>query len=182
MQSIQKLTEILENITDSGHYIFTPQDFCQILPDLTGTRLTIFLGRMVKAGFLEHVCRGIYLYPKAPYPKGCELYHTAARLRCDTFCYLSLESVLSEHGIISQIPLGWITLMTSGRAGIFDCGKWGSIEFIHTKKDPAALCEKLHFDARYKLWCASVPLALQDMKAAKRQTDLIDWEAAGEFI
>jgi hypothetical protein len=137
---------------------------------------------MAKSGLLTRVCRGVYLYPKAGYSKGFVLPHTAARLREGSFCYLSLESVLSEAGIISQIPLGWITLMTGGRSGIIDCGKWGAIEFIHTKKTPENLSAELVYDERYRLWRASAALALRDMKAAKRATDLIDWEAAREFI
>jgi len=125
---------------------------------------------------------GIYLYPKVSYPRGLELYHTAARLREDCFCYLSLESVLSEAGVISQQMLGWITVITGGRSGTIGCGARGTIEFIHTKKKFETVNRQLCYDARYKLWRASVQLALHDMKSARRPMDLIDWEAANEFI
>ena len=55
--------------------------------------------------------------PEVHYPSDLVLYHAAARLRADALCYLSLESVLSDAGVISQIPINWITLMTSGRSG-----------------------------------------------------------------
>jgi hypothetical protein len=116
----------------------------------------------------------VYLYPKVPYQKGYELYHVAARLRADSLCYLSLESALSEAGVISQIPLAWITLMTNGRSGIIDCGKWGHIEFIHTKKSPANLGQCLSYDYRYRLWQASISLAMRDIRVARRSLDLID--------
>jgi hypothetical protein len=134
----------------------------------------------VAAGLLLRFCRGIYLYPKAGYPKGLELYHAAARLREECFCYLSLESLLSEAGIISQIPLGWITLMTAGRSGIINCGSWGSIEFIHTKRSFEALSSRLFYDKQRRLWRAAPALALEDMRIAKRPMDLIDWDAARE--
>ena len=74
----------------------------------------VLLGRAVKNGSLERVCRGYYIYQKTAYPKDLLLFHLAARLRVNYFCYLSLETVLSENGIISQIPLGCVTLMTTG--------------------------------------------------------------------
>jgi hypothetical protein len=178
MQPIAKLADILETVTSPEHYLFTASDFYQIFPDMSLKNLNVLLGRAVKSGLLARVCKGIYLYPKSNYPKGFELYHTAARLRDSTFCYLSLESVLSEAGIISQIPLGWITLMTGGRSGLIDCGNWGHIEFIHTKKMPGQLAPFLTYDSRYRLFRADVPLALRDMRSAKRSTDLIDWDAA----
>lgn len=42
------------------------------------------------------------------------------------------EGILKR--IISQIPINRITLMSSGRSSIINCGTFGSIEFIHTKK------------------------------------------------
>ncbi|MHC6204024.1 type IV toxin-antitoxin system AbiEi family antitoxin [Breznakiellaceae bacterium SP9] len=182
MQPIRKLAKVLENLADPEHYFFSVSDFYQLFPDMTLEALRVLLGRAVKSELLARVCRGIYLYPKTGYRKGFELYHAAARLREDTFCYLSLESVLSEAGIISQIPLNWITLMTGGRSGVIPCGKWGHIEFIHTKKSPDLLGSLLVYDSRYRLLRAAVPLALQDMRAAKRSMDLIDWEAVNESI
>jgi hypothetical protein len=37
--------------------------------------------------------------------------------------------------------------------------------------------EKLHYDARCKLWRANVTLALHDMRITHRSLDLIDWDA-----
>jgi hypothetical protein len=182
MQPIARLAGILETLAGPEHYLFSASDFYQVFPDMSPENLRVLLGRAVKAELLARLCRGIYLYPKSGYQKGFELYHAAARLRDGVFCYLSLESVLSEAGVISQIPLGWITLMTSGRSGIIDCGNWGHIEFIHTKKTPGQLVSFLAYDSRYRLFRASVPLALRDMRSAKRSMDLIDWDAACEAL
>lgn len=92
----------------------------------------MLLSCAVKAGLLRRVCKGIYLYPVRDYPMGDLLYHAAARPRAAEFNYLSLESVLSEAGVISQIPMNWISLMSSGGSHIVDCGDCGHIEFIHT--------------------------------------------------
>lgn len=182
MQSIQKLAKTLESLADSEHYLFSLSDFYQLFPGMRVDALRVLLGRAVKSELLARVCRGIYLYPKSGYRKGLELYQTAARLREDTFCYLSLESVLSEEGIISQIPFGWITLMTGGRSGVINCGRRGNIEFIHTKKSPESVSPLLVYDRRYRLWRARVSLALEDMKAARRSMDLVDWEAVNESL
>ena len=182
MQPIIRLKTILESLADAEHYLFKTSDFRILFSGTSPQALRILLGRAVKAGVLKKICTGVYLYPNAGYSKGFELYHTAVRLRENTFCYLTMESILSEAGIISQIPLNWITLMTGGRSGIIHCGDWGHIEFIHTKKKPEHISSFLVYDYRYKLWRASPALALQDMRNAKRSMDLIDWEAAREFI
>ncbi len=86
------------------------------------------------------------------------LYHAASRLRAGAFNYPSLETVLSDAGVIPQIPMNWITLMTVGRTYTYDCGDFGNIEYVHTKKKPKILAKELHYDSRCRLWRASVPL------------------------
>jgi predicted transcriptional regulator of viral defense system len=181
MQPLQTLKTILETLADEEHYLFRTSDFYQLFPGMNAEALRVLLGRAVKVRVLQHFCRGLYLYPRAGHEKGFELYHAASRLREESFCYLSLESVLSEEGLISQIPLGWITVMTGGRSGIISCGIRGSIEYIHTKKRFEAIESFLTYDHRCRLWRASARLALKDMRAAKRPMDLIDQEAAHEL-
>jgi hypothetical protein len=93
-----------------------------------------------------------------------------------------LESALSDAGVISQIPMNWITLMSSGRSSIIDCGSFGHIEFVHTRKPPDSVAAQVSDDPRCRLWRASVVLALRDMALTRRSTDLVDWEAAREFV
>ena len=42
--------------------------------------------------------------------------------------------------------------------------------------------DQLVYDADCRLWRASVPLALKDMKRARRNRDLIDWDVVNELI
>jgi hypothetical protein len=142
--------------------------------------LKMVLSRAVVDGLLEHPCRGVYLYPRAPYPRGYTLCHIAAKLRADTFNYISLETALSDAGVISQVPLQWLTVITGGRSSIVRCGDLGSIEFIHTTRRPEEIALSVHFDPTCRLWRASVPLALADMKRCKRPLDLIDWSTIDE--
>lgn len=94
----------------------------------------------------------------------------------DTFNYISLETALSDAGIISQIPSNWISIMSSGRSSKISCGDFGTIEFIHTQQKPSTLIPELTYDSSCGLWRASVDLALRDMKRAHRNFDLVEEE------
>lgn len=182
MQPIKQLTQTLAILADKDHYLFTLRDLHAILPENSIASFRALVGRAEKNGLFKRVCRGLYLYPKVDYPAGLILYHASSRLRANEFNYISLETVLSDVGVISQIPMNWITLMTSGRSHIVNCGVFGHIEFIHTKRNPGKVTPQLKYDSDCHLWRASVSLALQDMELTRRNTDLIDWEIANELI
>ncbi|MBV5339345.1 MAG: hypothetical protein J0665_07260 [Deltaproteobacteria bacterium] len=182
MQPIKTLTRALETLADTDHYLFTLNDLHGATPELGAGAFKALVCRAEKDGILTRFCRGLYLYPKVNYQQGLLLYHAAARLRAGEFTYISLESALSDAGVISQIPINWITLMTSGRSGIISCGAFGHIEYIHTKRRPENLAVHLTYDTRCHLWRASVKLALVDINLTRRSTDLIDMEAAHEFV
>lgn len=182
VQPIKQLTAVLEELADPEHYLFSLRDLSGAIPGQSMAAFKALIGRAEKNGLLRRVCRGLYLYPKVEFPAGLVLYHAAARLRASDFNYLSLESVLSDAGVISQIPMNWITLMSSGRSYIFGCGNFGHVEFIHTKKSPEQVESQISYDPRCRLWRASVDLALRDMVQARRNMDLVDREAARELI
>jgi len=180
MKPIDQLRIFLQQHADENHFLFQASDFSALFPRMSAAALKMLLGRAVKNGILERVCRGVYCYDKACRRRDMLLYQTAAKLRAGDFCYLSFESVLSEAGLISQIPLNWITLMTGGRSGVIGCGVWGHIEFIHTRRKPADVARQLVYDADCGLWRASPQLALRDMRAAKRPLDLVNDEENGD--
>lgn len=176
MQTLKILKNILLDLADSEHFLFSENDFHSIFPDLTVQNLRMTLSRVVKNGILERVCKGIYLYPKSGFDSSILLFKVASKLRADFFNYVSLETVLSQSGVISQMPLGWITVMTTGRRGIISCGRFGSVEFIHTQKTLEKITPSLHLDSATGMLWASEKLALQDMKDAKRPLDLVQKE------
>jgi len=182
VQPIKQLKRVLDSVADEDNYLFLLADLRGALPDHRYGALRAVVSRAERDGLLQRVCRGLYLYPGVDYPRGLLLYHAAAKLRAHAFNYISLESALSDAGVISQIPMHWVTLMSSGRRQIVDCGDFGTIEFVHTQKQPAVLQSELTYDARCHLWRATVALALRDMKATKRNMDLIDWQALNESI
>lgn len=182
MQVMKVLRFTLDTLSDSEHYLYRVSDFYSVFPDHSYAALKVLLSRAVKEGVLVRVCRGVYLNPRVEYPRGLLLYHVAAKIRAGVFNYLSLETVLSDAGVISQVPIAWITLMSSGRSSIVKCGDFGSIEFIHTKKSPDDIADKLVYDTRCSLWRAKVELALEDMRSTGRSMDLIDWRVVDELI
>ena len=182
MQPIRYLSQSLERLATSEHYLFTPDDLRALLPETSDAAFKTLLSRAVKGGYLARVCRGLYLYDRVDYPRGLVLFHAAARLRADTLNYISLETALSDAGVISQIPIDWIALMSSGRSNTIRCGPWGTIEFVHTGKGPDDVAKQLHYDQRCHLWRASVALAVQDMRATRRNMDLIDWSIVNESV
>ena len=182
MQPIKQLAQVLTNLADAEQYLFSLRDLSATIPEQSSNAFKALIGRAEKNGLLRRVCRGLYLYPKVNYPAGLILYHAAARLRANEFNYISLESTLSDAGVISQILMNWVTLMSSGRSYIVDCGPFGHIEFIHTKKSLDRVASQISYDPRCRLWRASVALALRDMALARRNTDLVDWEVARELI
>ncbi len=182
MQPIRHLMQSLATLASAEHCLFTPSDLRALLPGLSASAFKTLLSRAAESGGLARVCRGLYLYQPAARADGLLLFHAAARLRADEFNYISLETALSEAGVISQIPVNWISVMSSGRSNVISCGRWGTIEFVHTRQRPEKLTGLVHYDARCKLWRASVPQALRDMRATHRSLDLIDWSVAHEFV
>lgn len=162
------------------HCVFAPSDLAAAVPECR--QLAVLLSRAAKAGLLRRVCRGIYFYPVPGYIAGNLLFHAAARLRAGEFNYISLETVLSDAGVISQVPMNWISLMTSGRSHVVDCGDYGNIEFVHTSQRPEDISAELVYDAARHLWRASVRQALRDMKATRRSLELVDEEVTGELV
>ena len=180
MQPLKQLAQTLRTLADREHCIFSPSDLAAAVPECG--QLAVLLSRATKAGLLKRVCRGIYLYPVPDYPAGHLLFHAAARLRAGEFNYISLETALSGAGVISQVPMNWISLMTSGRSHVVDCGDYGHIEFVHTARRPDDVSGELIYDPNRCLWRASVRQALRDMKATRRSMELVDEEAARELV
>lgn len=182
MQPIKTLTQWLSENANNTHYAFTLHDLRALCCSLTDGAFKTLLSRAVSSGLLLRPCRGIYLYQKALPTDGLLLFHVAALLRANHFNYISLETALSDSGVISQIPMNWISIMTSGRSNTIAVKDFGTVEFVHTNQKPDNLTQQLHYDESCGLWRANTALAIRDMKAAHRNCDLIDWDLAHELI
>jgi len=182
MQPLARLRETLQRLADGEHYLYSASDLRALFPEQSYEAFRQLLSRAVNAGVLERVCRGIYIVPHVPYQRGYELFHTAARLRAGTLTYISLETALSDAGIISQVPVGRVTLMSKGRTSIVSCGRFGEIEFRHTDREPNRISGGLLYDPACRLWRAVPELALRDLRAVGRSLDLVDWGVVNEQV
>lgn len=182
LQPLERLYLGLDALATPERYLFTPADMRVLVGDIGDAAYRALLSRAAKGRRLERVCRGLYMYHPAKPVLGLVLFHAAARLRVDEFNYISLETALSDRGVISQIPMNWITLLSSGRTHIIDCGRWGKIEFVHTSQSATDVAPQLTYDAKCRLWRASVSQAVRDMRRHQRNLDLIDWSVVNESV
>jgi hypothetical protein len=181
MQSIQSLFQGLSQLTGGQGGVFAAQDLRALLPSLSDVAFKTLLSRAAErqqgSERLQRVCRGVYVYGSAAERSGLLLFHAAAVLRANSFNYISLETALSAQGLISQVPMNWVSIMSSGRSSVVPCGTWGTVEFVHTNRQPNDLADQLAYDAACKLWRASPALALRDMRATRRSMDLVNMRA-----
>jgi hypothetical protein len=99
-------------------------------------------------------------------------------LRPREVTYVSLESRLSEAGVISQVTTA-LTCMTTGSPGQFDT-PWGTIEFTHTDR-PVVVGTDVHVRDDGVLE-ATAERAARDLRRVGRNTDLIDEATLADAI
>lgn len=176
MQPIQRLERWLlaSHSTRTGR-LYSAAAFRSLFPELSQGAYRALLHRAEKRGLLERVCQGIYQYAGAPDNSGLILFHAAALLRAWHFNYISLETALSDAGLISQMPMAWVTLISTGRSAEVNCGRFGTIEFVHTERAMSQIADDLTYDSDRHLFRASPELAMADMRRFNRSTiDLVE--------
>nr|WP_260338295.1 DUF6088 family protein [Vibrio ponticus] len=130
------------------------------------------LKRLVKNQILERLARGIYLYTLSRDRFSANTLEIIAKtLRRGEYSYISLESALSEYGVISQIPVDRLTVMTTGRKGQYKT-RYGVIEFTHTKKSVPDIVDSIRSVGR-PLRVATQETAIRDLKRVGRNVHLI---------
>ena len=159
----------LDEFSKQGKNIFLSQDLETIFADESPT-LQKSLNRLVTSGILKRITKGVYVNGRASlgaYP----LESLALNIRRGEYNYISLESALSQYGVISQIPVDRLTIMSTGRSGEF-ITPWGVIDITHTGRKPADI---LHgtIKGRGPMRLAKKETALRDLKRAGRNTHLI---------
>lgn len=138
------------------------------------------LRRLVTGGLLIRVANGVYVYPFGQRDRGQLLEEVACTIRRGDQIYISLESALSMYGIISQIPIDTLTLMTTGRRAKVDT-PWGTIELTHTARPvDEVIAGTVRTDGLLRL--ASPETALRDLRRVGRNTHLIQEEEIPEAI
>jgi len=157
----------------NNRYVFTKHELAKLFPNDTAKTFTASLNRLVKVGLIRRVCRGIYLNKEAVGSDRYLLERIAKGLRSGAYNYVSLESMLSEYGLISQIPIDRLTVMTTGREGLYET-PYGTIEFTHTKRSVVDILENTHHSNERPLRIATKQAAWRDLKRVGRNIMLVD--------
>jgi hypothetical protein len=175
-----ELITSLMNLERRGVFVLTKKDIGKLFPLEDEKSMEKSLQRMVKDGLLIKAARGIYINALvASSHKSWMLENIAKALRPGKLSYVSLESMLSEHGVISQIPLSRLTVMTTGAGGIHDT-PYGTIEFTHTKRSIPEILDRTIFIKDRPLRIAKKQAAVTDLLRVGRNIDMIDYEELNE--
>ncbi|MBM7070747.1 type IV toxin-antitoxin system AbiEi family antitoxin domain-containing protein [Shewanella sp. 202IG2-18] len=169
----------LNDLDSKGHYVFLHRDLAKIFHEDSIRSLNDSLARFAKTGLLERVARGVYVYGFSRNKHSSKtIEYIATALRRGAYNYISLESALSSYGVISQIPVDRLTLMTTGVKGIYKTN-YGVIEFTHTKRTIKNILNQV-IATDSPLRVASKMAALRDLKRVGRNIHLVDMEAMAD--
>jgi hypothetical protein len=174
----QELMRKLANVDRRGVWAFTPATFSALLGDPEPNYLKLMMKRLADQGVLVRAARGVYVNPHArSLPSDVRLALTRF-LRPRELTYVSLESKLSEAGVICQVATV-LTCMTTGSPGRLDT-PWGAIEFTHTDRHIAFGTDVQMGEEGMPQ--ATVERAARDLRRVGRNTNLIDEETLAEAI
>lgn len=167
--------EVLRLWDKQGWYVFTKRDLSKLFPQDNPKAFTEGIHRLVKDNILIRACRGIYINPHAHSANGYTIEHIAKALRRGEYNYVSLESILSEYSVISQIPIDRLTVMTTGRKGTYRT-PFGTIEYTHTKRSMLDILKNIKQVEKRPLRIASKQAAWRDLKRVGRNTNMVNLE------
>ena len=139
-----------------------------------GAALTRTVTSLCSAGILERAAHGVYVYSYSEHLGEGTLDEIVRCLRPGRVSWESLESALSQYGVISQIPMGRVTYMTTGRSGVFST-RFGVIELTHSKLPVSRILPGLVM-RRGWLPIASKMFAYRNLKDVGRNLHLVDEE------
>jgi len=158
-----------------GRYVFTRRQLERLFVADSPKTLAEGLNRLVRTGTLVRACRGVYVNPHAQSFGSRVIEHVAQAMRPGAYSYVSLESLLSEFGAISQIPLDRLTVMTTGRKGVYKT-PYGVIEFTHTRRPVREVLAHIRQVEGRPLRIASKKAAWRDLKRVGRNVQLVNQE------
>ena len=151
------------------------RDLEKLFPEDSPEAMERSLNRMVKVyRLVDRPTKGIYIHPRPNCKHGRLIEDIAKAMRPGCFNYVSLESALSEYSLISQVMTSRITIMTTGSAGTYQVGKYGTIEFIRTKRKPADIFANTFYSPDRPLRMATKETALEDLRLLGRNLGMVE--------
>ena len=106
---------------------------------------------------------------------------SAKAVRSGKYSYISLETSLSEYGIINQMTLGYLTVMTTGRSQKYTTPH-GIIEFTHTSRSEFEIIRSTYWQAGRSLRVANPETAFEDLRRVGRNVHMVDMGAYHEVV
>ena len=170
-----QLAEVIRRLAccdQQGQYIFTLHGLAKLLAQDSERALRASLARLVQRSILLRVVRGVYVNAQSRHLGPETLARIAVFMRRGEYNYVSLESALSEYGLISQMPLDRLTVMTTGRKGEYPT-PFGTLEFTHTRRRVADILAGCRPVGR-PLRLATQATAWRDLKRVGRNLHLVD--------
>jgi hypothetical protein len=172
------LNDQLVKADRAGVWAFTPPSFSVLMGGIEPGYLRLMMKRLSDQGVIVRAARGLYVNPHARSQPPDVRRGLIRFLRPREISYVSLESKLSEAGVISQIATT-LTCMTTGSAGWIDT-PWGAVEFTHTDRA---------IEVGTDVWVqddgtmeATIRTAARDLRRVGRNLGLIDEETLAEAI
>jgi len=159
-------------------WAFTPATFGALLGEVEPNYLKLMMKRLTDQGVLIRATRGLYVNPQARSLPADVRRGLIRFLRPRELSYVSLESKLSEAGVISQLTNS-LTCMTTGSPGTFET-PWGIIEFTHTDRDIDPEADVYRRDDGTLE--ATVARAVRDLRRVARNVDLVDPETLADAL
>ena len=170
MRQIEAVRTLLR-FDAEGTHVFTKRDLAKMFRDDRTHALNAGLVRLVGNGVLVRAANGVYVNALSPNRGPDTIEYVARAMRRGDYNYVSLESALSEYGVISQIPMR-LTVMTTGRRGEYDT-PFGVVEFTHTARSTLDVINGM-VDVGRPLKLATRQTAHRDLKRVGRNLHLID--------
>ncbi|MBE0506697.1 MAG: hypothetical protein IBX50_08250 [Marinospirillum sp.] len=179
----RKLDKTLKWLDRQGRYVVSLMQMRTLFPDDAEAALLKGVQRAVKDGTLILLTSGIYLNPAATSNDGKTLEWVARLMRNAPleYSYISLESALAAYGLISQIPVDRITVMTTGRKGEIKT-PYGTVEFTHTSRPLSEVLKSFKYMQQGDvLPMATSQAAIRDLRRTGRNLHLLlDHEELGD--
>jgi hypothetical protein len=172
------LNQKLSEMDAASVWAFTPSSFSALMGGIEPNYLKLMTKRLVDQGVLIRAARGVYVNRNARSKPADTRRGLLRFLRPREINYVSLESKLSEAGVISQITTA-LTCMTTGSPGRFET-PWGAVEFTHTDRKIGIGTDVVAGDDGTLE--ATVRAAVRDLRRVGRNLDLIDDEILAEAI
>ena len=168
--------KVLHEWDIKGKYLYNKRELALLFGE-RGPTLDSTIRRLTRSDLLKSVARDVYLWGLCwPYGRQITL-DVANLLRPGEFNYESLESAASRWGLISQVPIGHVMVVTTGASGETTLEEGGTIEFVHTDESLEELLDaEIISRPDTTLPLASKRRAASDLVKYDRSVDLIDWE------